>query len=373
MNSYLYTVLMLGVWLLNLTFNTELGVSYHTTEIAQLAAVGIALYYFFRQAARDQALLAPRRYFNVFAPLAAVFLLSCWFAGNIGEAVDYLWAYLIVYSLANISVSKKTMRLVGNCFAVLGAAILAIFCFGSELDGWNANSIAMIGLFSFLIFLIPYFGVVDRKSKILLSAAGVVFAFMLNETGSRSCIVVIFAALLISFRVIPSKKLLRSRKALFAVLLVPLAVAIFVVVISQTALGNELNNWSLSRFGKPIFNGRDQIWLDGFRRLMENFFFGRGVFNSGYWHNCAIGCLTTVGAVGYFLWLGGFHLLLCEARKYSRDVGIAGCMVAFLALYCQQSFELGLLSPNPNMLPYVILGMMLGRVRYLREQRRYGD
>ena len=43
-------------------------------------------------------------------------------------------------------------------------------------------------------------------------------------------------------------------------------------------------------------------------------------------------------------------------------------MTAFLVLYVQQSVELGLMAPNPNLLPYAMLGLLLGRVNYLKER-----
>ena len=37
-------------------------------------------------------------------------------------------------------------------------------------------------------------------------------------------------------------------------------------------------------------------------------------------------------------------------------------------MYIQQSVELGLVNENPNILPYIVLGIMLGRVKQLDEK-----
>jgi hypothetical protein len=57
-----------------------------------------------------------------------------------------------------------------------------------------------------------------------------------------------------------------------------------------------------------------------------------------------------------------------KARVWIKDYIIEGCIVAFLVLYVQQSVELGLFAPNPNLIPYIMLGMMLGRIGYLKNQ-----
>lgn len=369
MNSMLFTVILVGIWGLNLMNGTGLGTVYHTIALSQLAAVGLSLWCLFLQVQRDRGLYAAKRYFAPGLALAASFLFSGWFGGYGLQALDYLWAYLVVYVIANIRVRQKALRLAGFCYAALGAAILFIYGYGSALSGWNANDIAMVGLFSFLIFIIPYFGATDRRSKLMLPGVALIYVVLLEKTDSRSCMIAIVISLLLIFRIIPTKKILRSKRWLALALLVPLIMAVLIAVISNSGMVNSLNNWSLQETGKPLFNGRDEIWLDGFRRLFsERFFFGSGEYASGYWHNSAVACLTAFGAVGFCLWVKVFHVMLADVRRYSADVCVAGSMIAFLIVYCQQSVELGLLASNPDMLPYVMLGLMLGRVRYLKEK-----
>ena len=94
----------------------------------------------------------------------------------------------------------------GAAYAVLGAAILFIFNYMDALSGWNANDIAMIGLFSFLTFIIPYFGARDKQSVFMLITVGVVYCVLLWPTDSRSCIIAIAASLPLIFRILPADR-----------------------------------------------------------------------------------------------------------------------------------------------------------------------
>lgn len=368
MNSMLFTVILVGFWGLNLMNGTGLGTVYHTIELSQLAAVVLSCWCLFAQVQKDRGLYAARKYFVPGLAMAAVFTVSSWFGGFGLQALDYLWAYLVVYIFANIRVRRKALRLAGLAYAALGAAILYIYGYGTALSGWNGNTIAMVGLFSFLIFIIPYFGATDRRSMLMLPGVALVYVVLLNKTDSRSCMIAIVLSILLIFRIIPTKGVLRSKKWLAFLLLVPLLVAGLVAMISGSGFADSLNTWSLQELGKPIFNGRDSLWIWGFQRLWENFFFGCGQIQAANWHNSAVDCLVAFGIVGFALWVRLFHVMLSDARHYSGDVCVAGSMIAFLVVYCQQSVELGLIGRNPNMLPYVMLGLMLGRVRYLKEK-----
>ena len=59
---------------------------------------------------------------------------------------------------------------------------------------------------------------------------------------------------------------------------------------------------------------------------------------------------------------------------YISDEIVFGSMLAFLIIYLQQSVDLGFISDCPNLLPYMILGIGLGRVRLLQKKKyhRYG-
>ena len=119
----------------------------------------------------------------------------------------------------------------------------------------------------------------------------------------------------------------------------------------------------MTEFGKSMFNGRDTTWLEGFQQMKEHPLFGTGYIDSGIWHNSAIACLTAYGVIGYVLWLRLFHMILGDAAPYTDDVCVIGSMSAFIVIFWQQSVELGFFAPNPNLLPYAVLGILLGRMK----------
>ena len=64
-----------------------------------------------------------------------------------------------------------------------------------------------------------------------------------------------------------------------------------------------------------------------------------------------------------------FQRILIRGREWIEDVVVAGSIITFLLMYIQQSVELGIINEMPNTLPYIVLGVLLGRIRYLRNQR----
>ena len=124
----------------------------------------------------------------------------------------------------------------------------------------------------------------------------------------------------------------------------------------------------MDEFGKTLFNGREKVWLSALASIWDNLLFGTGYVDSGVYHNSAIACLVAYGIVGYGLWIGLFLVILKEALPCRRDICVAGALSAFFVIFWQQSVELGFFSATPNLIPYLVLGVLLGRVRMLREQ-----
>lgn len=369
MSSILYIGGMLVIWVVNLLNGTGIGMAYRTTDLAMAATFVIMVAFFCYQVMQEGDINVPRKYFYTIFTLGLVFI-GVTFANN--QRLDMLegfWVYMIIYILSRVKISMNAQRVTSICYGVLGLAILFIFNYMDALDGWNANSIAMIGLFSFVIFTIPFYGMTDWRSFVVLPLVGAAYAFLIWPTDSRSCIVVVIVMLLFVLRVIPVNKLLRSSKALFVMMLVPLFVAILICLISAFGDISGLAELNKDVFGKDLFNGRDKIWMDGFQNLWRRPLFGSGQIISGYWHNSALACLTAFGVIGYFLWIKLFHLILKEGCSFLNDVCVVGSMVGFLAIYCHQSVELGIFESSPSLLPYVVLGIILGRVNYLKGER----
>jgi hypothetical protein len=281
-------------------------------------------------------------------------------------ALSYLWVYCLVYLLAQLPIDDRTMQWTGWAYGALGLAILYIFDYGTTLKGWNTNSIAMIGMHSYLIFLVPYFKTNRVRDKLLVAAVTVLYISLLSPTGSRSGMLFALIAALFALNLLP-RKLFYSKASIVIMLLLPLMIAVLVSLISLTPVMDGLNSWSYEHFSKPIFNGRDGLWINGFEILFNYPLLGAGSPALANWHNSAITCLTAYGCVGYVLWICGFYHIIDKARAKLTDSIVIGCVISFSVLYVQQSVELGFISSNPTLLGYVLLGLLMGRKKLLEQ------
>lgn len=370
MGSILFTVIMVVLWGFNLLNGTNLGNAYHTTEILQIVtSVLFAINIFLQKG------VVSKKYFYSVIFLIITILISCGINGTYKMAFSYIWVYMLIYILSRLTITERGLRLTGICYAVLGALILYIYLYRTEISTWNPNTIAMIGLFSFLFFTISFLHINSLLGKLIMLAVAAVYSYWTWMTDSRSCILIIAIVVLFIFGIIPDRKIVISKALIHICLLLPLFIAIFGVISSGSSFVDTWNTWSLGHFGKEFFSDRDVRWMEGFKQLFSRPWFGTGTINGGYWHNSAVTCLVSYGVLGYISWIGSINVILQDGRQFiheHHDTAITGCMVAFLLLYVQQSTELGLFASNPNLIPYLILGCMLGRINYLRKAK-YGE
>ena len=186
MNSVIYTGFMLFLWAVNLLNGTGLGAAYRTTEYARILIALIALLFLLDKVRKEGGCYIRKCYFFVLLPLVLIFVAVSMRYRHGWMGLDYLWVFLVVFILYNTHPTTDTLRLVGIAYAVLGLAILLIYQYTDALKGWNPNSIAMIGLFSFLIFIIPYYGIRDFRSFVMLSLIGYAYCFLIWPTESHS-------------------------------------------------------------------------------------------------------------------------------------------------------------------------------------------
>ena len=369
LKSILYIAIFVLLWVFNLFNGTSLGTTYHTNELLRGISIIVLVALFFNNIKKDGIYVYTKN-ITVFGGLFLLFFIVSLLNDKAKDTFNYLYVYLLIFLLSQMDIDEFTVKLTGVIYGVLGASILYIFSFGSMLNGWNENSIAMIGMHSFLVFLIPFYKTKKIGAKLLLVVATIAFAFLVSPTDSRSCILFGAIAVLLAISVLPKGIVIRNRLTLVIWLLGPLIIAIIVSIISGSdpAFLETLNDWSLRNFDKPVFNGRDELWISGFDILFKNiwnFFFGT-VNYSGNWHNVAISCLVAFGSIGYLVWLYSLYYILKKSFKFFGDYIVVGCVLSFVIITVQQSVELGMFSSSPNLLPYVILGVLMGRIKKLK-------
>ena len=368
MSSILYTGGMVLLWLINLLNGTGIGIVYRTTEYARILALAVAFLLFLWEGRFRKGWLVPKKHFLVLFFMVGLFAVSSYLRGYKLAGLECLWGFLITYIVSRTRPNRQDLYIVGLAYAALGLAILFIYNFMTALSGWNDNSIAMIGLFSFLVFVIPYYGIRDVKSMIMISLVGAAYVFLIWPTESRSCSFAVVLALLIVFRVVPFEKMFRKNWRIYVALHVPLIVALLGCIVAANADMNVLNAWSAEEFGKTFFSGREGIWKDSLSTIESNLLFGTGFVANGIYHNSAIACLVAYGIVGYGLWITLFETLIKKTLPYWDDICVAGAISAFFVIFWQQSVELGMFAVTPNIIPYAILGLLLARAKTMQEK-----
>lgn len=368
MSSILYTGGMVLLWAIALLNGTGLGNAYRTTEYARILALAVAFLVFLWNGRTRRGWLVSREYFLTAFVMVVLFFAVSYIQGYDKIGLECLWTFLITYIVSQTRPRREDLYMVGIAYAGLGIAILFIYNYMTALDGWNPNSIAMIGLFSFLVFTIPFYGIRDVKSMIMVTLVGAAYVFLIWPTDSRSCSIAIVLDLLIVFRFVPIEKMLETKTRANLALHIPLVVALFGCLLAATADMGALNTWSIDEFGKTLFSGRETTWKNAFTTVFDNLLLGTGYVDSGNYHNSAVACLVAYGVVGYSLWIGLFTVMLKETLPWRKDICVAGTLSAFFVIFWQQSVELGMFSASPNLIPYAILGVMLARSRALKEQ-----
>lgn len=286
--------------------------------------------------------------------------------GEIG--LEYLWLLLLPYVVGQLSLSREDIKIFGFVCGISGGVILSAYVYLGVFENWNLNTLSMAGFMGCAVCAaVPWESWGEKLFYRILLGCMIVLVLQLD---SRSCLLGLTVLLLFSLKILKMDVLLKKDWLRRMLLVLPLLIALAVVLFKNSEIFVRLNAWTMEKFDKPVFNGRDFIWEQGLKDLSRSPLFGSGKLNNGYWHNCAIACLTAFGIVGYGLWVLYFENIMVDAKKWAGDPCLSSCTAAFLTIMLQQSFELGLISTEGSMLPYLIIGIMLGRMRYLRHQNR---
>lgn len=360
MKRYLNIMLILLVWIFSVVNTSGLGQVYETptkTNIMILVWLAFVLYGN-HEKLHIGGKNAKLTFFTVLSFIIVPYIKS----GN-WEGFTYLLMIPLVYCFSQQRISQFDMRLSGYIIAGLGIGTLYIYSRTSILSGWNDNQIGMIGLFSYLYYAITLFGKSNFRKISIGAVISIVFiSLLIQHTASRSIAVFALLACVVVYSKLNIKGMIKKKRFVFFALNVPLIIAILVVLFPNIELFQMVSKWSEESYGKTAFNGRDELWLYTFNHLLQTYFIGDGKFLINH-HNSAMAALGVFGVVGYICW---YKLLAKPVRlmvNYVDDAIVYGCLISFLLIFWQQSFDLGFISPSPNMIPYAILGIGLGRIK----------
>jgi len=284
------------------------------------------------------------------------------------EGASYLVAFLCVYMVSNGKITRKLVTRSGLVVAMLGLLVMYIYVKGSVLNGWNDNAISMVGLFSFLYFSISLIYLKGTRKFWIYNIITAVYVGLMFETDCRSGILFMLIGLAcILYHNFSRKLFAGNRLRVLLVLNMPLIIAIVVIAVSNAPYFDDLDYWSFRHFEKGIFSDREVLWNMGFENFYDSSYMGDGEFMFNY-HNSAVAALSVFGILGYLCWIGYFYVILNNFVAYIGDRIVFGSYMAFILIFLQQSFDLGFINAMPNLIPYMILGVGLGRIRYLKSR-----
>ncbi len=281
------------------------------------------------------------------------------------QGASYAVAFLTVYIISQCRITEAVIKYTALAIAGLGLCILYIYVYGNILSGWNDNAISIVGLFSFLYFSIFLISRRKGKSFWYWNIVTLLYLNLLFKTDCRSGM--LFSMIAVTGIYFARRtRLLLSRKNIRLILLnFPLIISLIVIGIAASSYFPALERWSWQNLDKGIFNGRNELWDYAYQQLEKSYYIGTGKFMINY-HNSGVAALSVFGILGYICWIKFFSKCLSYLKTHISDQIIFGCMLAFLLIFMQQSFDLGFIAECPNLLPYTILGIGLGRARMLK-------
>lgn len=364
------TLFLVGLtFVFNVVNMSGFGAAYETEKYTFLILAALS---FFLLTTRHQATpLATQNdlYWVVF--LTFSFLFSSLLGGTVKDAFICLSCFLITYIFSNLRVDGQTFIRLGWMMLAGSYAFLLIFVKGDVLSGWNPNAIAMLSFFCYVCYMATVMFTASAGRKIFAVLATVGFIYLMNQTDSRTSTICTALSLVILLFPRRSARLVRSRSVRTVIIRLAIILAAFAAIYAMMPGYAEMDAWSIETFGKPLFNGREEAWKYGFEMLKQHPLLGVGSLKVNNWHNWSMSLITSFGIAGYLLWTGFVRRLIDKGQAYMDDPYVLGCTAAFLLILIQQSTELGLIgNKNVHLVPYMLLGLLLGRVRYLKELER---
>lgn len=351
------------LWLIGFTYYTGFGQAYDIIGKAKMLILALFLY----------CIAVYHKHYNfnlgnVFAAFLIIYMIIINEARN-GRSVEaYIWVWLLIPILKMFPVQNAQFKLIGLAYGVAAIGILLIGNVTSTFAGWDGNSVSMVQFFSYTVFMASMADTKDKKNIRRIVLYSVIYLYLLNVFGSRSAQLFSVIMLLCVLSVIPFRRFF-GKPLILVALILPLILAIVVVLIQDNPVVEVINDWSYDTFNKPIFNGRDILWEMGFNTWKKAPFIGNGNMDHYGYHNSAIVTLVGAGCIGYMILIGACYKILSHAIKWIDDSTVYGLATAFLVIWMQQSVEVGMIRANPNVIPYMILGLLYARINTLESEK----
>lgn len=351
------------VWLFALVNWSGWGFLLHSTEKMNWLFLIWAFYWFF---VRRRSFIPKMNPGMIMFFLLLMVFVPFFISGKWHGAL-YLVSFLTIYCFSNINITDKELIVSSLAIGIMGAGLISIYQSTDILSGWNDNTIAMLTLFSYIYFTIFFNSAKGKFTRFLCFIVSLIYYVMISKTASRGATLFMIISIVLMLTRNYSKGVLSKSYIRFFILQAPLVIALATLWVSAQSWFPAWDTAYQMKHIKPFFNGRDELWKEALGYL-SNYPLGTGRFVMNY-HNSAVACISVFGVLGYLIWVNFFQRQLTTMSKYMADYTVYACLCAFLIIFVQQATELGFISENPNVVPYMILGLGLGRVRWYEERR----
>jgi len=366
MKRYLVIILIVLFWMLTNINTSGWGVYNETLTKTNFL---IFIWFLWEKRRREGFAFSVSRHLLLIVATIISFVIIPYFTVSSWDGLVNLMLIPYVYCLSCQRVEQMDIKVSSFIIALLGLATLYIYDRTELLSGWNDNQIGMIGLFSYVFYTMSLYGDMSFRKATLGVAISILYTYMLMEaTESRSTAIFVIIAAAFVFSNSFVRKIASLKYFIPIAVSVPLIIAIAAVLTPENSLFGFFDEWSMENYGKTGFNGRNEIWLYTFQHLPNTYFLGDGEFLINH-HNSAMAVLGCFGVLGYVCWFVIFNKVTKLFISDLKDSIVLGSLMAFFIIFWQQSFDLGFITPTPNMIPYTILGLGLARINTIR---RYG-
>ncbi len=355
--------------------NSGYGVMIKSSDITAYALCGATIILVLKNLSKTSKINGNKMFFWISA--VVVFYVMPYLKGYGMDGFRFLTYFLCTFVVSKLCFDEVNFRWLSICYGILTVIILGVCSFGDLLKGWNPNSLAIQAFQMLAIFCIGYDTDFKKKrlkkgilsanlSKIIFWVLVLYAAYLSDGFDCRSVSISCIILAILMFKNEGFGNLLHNKYIRIILVLIPCIVALVVLYSAELPFVADLDAWSRQQFRKPIFNGRDEIWSYGIKWLQANPLFGKGNINYGNWHNNAVGCLASFGLLGYFIFVKNLYNILSKASLYMNDIYVRKAVIVFFITYFQQSFENTLVQSGLMILhPYMMLGIILGRIAYL--------
>ncbi len=364
-NDWMIIPVMAAVWLVALLYQAGIGTVYGVYDKAKLLVYALVLY----------EIVWTKRWRKInrtsFLLILAILMICLYTSYLYGHHIlDYIWLYFLIPLIGKMKIQEVPLRMVAILYGILGMVVLFLYNYGTVFSGWNTNSIAMLAFFSSAVMIMAFNETRNLRVLFFLLLYFVVYYQWTEALNSRSGLLFTIIMLAGVLGWIPLRGWLSNKKTIFFLLLFPLLVAILLCLVKNAGFVSKLEVWSYATFNKPIFNGRDELCYKGFMTWIKHPIIGNGNLSANNWHNSAVTMLVGAGIVGIALWVGCTYKVLIRGLQYLEDQYVLGLMIGFMAIWLQQTVELGLVAGQANAIPYAMLGLLVGRVRTIERMKR---